>query len=733
MKKAIALILAVLMLLSFAACEKQPQTDAPEVLPVKEETVEYGSIVGENLLKNGDFSEGETGWATYHNGGSSAVSYAGNRAAVNISVPGPVDYGCQLYYDGFRLLKGGQYIFSFEASADAEKTIQARIQLNGGDYRAYVVENIVLTTEPQVYSLPFEMTGDSDFNPRLAFNMGTFDTDNCEYPVNITFRNISVILQNQVIEETEEGQAINLNQVGYLPADTKTVYFRGENMDEEFRVVDASGKVAFTGKITNRVVNLDAEEYTYSGDFTKLKTPGIYFVETNNYGKSFAFSIGEEVFGDALDAAFKMFYLQRCGCALDPSLAGDFAHTACHTAESRLILTDEYTDASGGWHDAGDYGRYVVPGAKSVADMLLSYRLDPEAFGDDMGIPESGNGISDILDEAKFELDWLFKMQKADGSVFHKATTLKFPAFIMPEEDTASLFVTQISSTATADFAAVMAMAAVDFADIDAAYADRCLAAARRAFDYNLANGNNSFRNSGGCETGEYPDTDDTDEMYWAACALYAATGEPQYHDYLKSGLRGDNAEDFGWQKVGGYGNLIYLFMEKSLQNSEAYKAIKQTVINGANSIVGMAKTDGYNIAMKEYVWGSNMVVLNNAMLLIAANEVAPDKDYIKYAETHFDYIFGANPMSVCYLTGFGTAPSLHPHHRPSIVKGKAMPGMVIGGPDERLEDPFAQVALEGEAPAKCYLDNEQSYSTNEVTIYWNSPLLYVMAGLDKC
>ena len=138
--------------------------------------------------------------------------------------------------------------------------------------------------------------------------------------------------------------------------------------------------------------------------------------------------------------------MQRCGMELTADIAGDFAHPACHTDIATVYGTDEQIDVTGGWHDAGDYGRYVVPGAKTVADLFLSYEESEAANGDDFGIPESGNGVPDLLDEARYELEFFFKMQADNGGVYHKVTCAVFPETVMPQDETDPLIICPIST-----------------------------------------------------------------------------------------------------------------------------------------------------------------------------------------------------------------------------------------------------------------------------------------------
>ena len=130
-----------------------------------------------------------------------------------------------------------------------------------------------------------------------------------------------------------------------------------------------------------------------------------------------------------------------------------------------------------------------------------------------------------------------------------------------------------------------------------------------------------------------------------------------------------------------------------------------------------------------DYTWGSNMYIANNAMALLLASSLEYNKDYELAAKRQLDYILGTNPCSYCFLTGYGTNSPQNPHHRPSVAQKKAMKGMLVGGADSYLEDEWAQKALKNVPKAKCYIDVSDSYSCNEITIYWNSPLVFVLAA----
>lgn len=427
-----------------------------------------------------------------------------------------------------------------------------------------------------------------------------------------------------------------------------------------------------------------------------------------------------------------MFYLQRCGSLLPEDLAGAFSHPACHTAAARVYGTDRFMDVCGGWHDAGDYGRYVVPAAKAVADLLLAYSAAPSAFSVSLNIPESGSGVPDILSEVRYELEWMKKMQREDGAVYHKVTCRGFPGFVMPQFETDELILSPVSTAAAGDFAAVMAMAYRVYAGFDRAFADDCLASARRAWHYLSVTGPVPFQNPAGVTTGEYgsENESDSDERFWAACALYAAEGGSQYHDYIKRNVHPACAGGLGWADVGAYGSAVYLGMSDDMADAAVKSVIERALLDKAEKLMQASLNSEFGISVDDFIWGSNMVVLNNAMLLLMAGDINKNNAYTECARRHLDYIFGNNPMSVCYVTGCSEKSARRPHHRPSVATGHAMPGMLVGGPDQYLHDPYAKEHIHSASPICCYLDHEESYSTNEVAVYWNSPLVYVMARL---
>jgi endoglucanase len=162
-------------------------------------------------------------------------------------------------------------------------------------------------------------------------------------------------------------------------------------------VVNAdTNQVVYTGDLYGQTNNSLTNETNWRGDFSSVTAPGNYYIKCGNLDDSYKFKIGDDIYNNLLDDTVKMLYLQRCGTQVQDA---DFGHPACHNTMATVYQTNEKIDVSGGWHDAGDYGRYVVAAAKSIADLLYAYQANPDLYGDNLGIPESGNGTPDILDE----------------------------------------------------------------------------------------------------------------------------------------------------------------------------------------------------------------------------------------------------------------------------------------------------------------------------------------------
>lgn len=756
-KRLTALILTATMCVGMVACadkdipvkETETETFSTEQEPetaTESQTVSADIDMTGNLLDNGDFHSELSHWGTYiAKGGMADLVAPAGVGKVNIHKAGNVDYSVQVYYDGFELTQGVKYELSFNMYSTIDRVVEARIQINGGDYHAYTDNYAYITTNDARYVYEFEMQEGSDPAPRLCFNLGQ-SADEGEYPEHtiyisdVCLRTVdeSGAVHTEVVDRSVD---INLNQVGYLPTAIKTAVVRNVAPNSKYKIVDDKDNVVYEGTLSNEINSVSAGEKVCTADFTDMNDCGVFKMVLEDGRESYSFKVSVDVYDDLLIDSFRFLTTQRCGMEITEDIAGGFAHGACHTGDAIVYGTGEKKHVTGGWHDAGDYGRYVVPGAVTVADLFLAYEDNKPVWdskkGDDLGIPESGNRIPDILDEAKYELDWMLQMQdETSGGVWHKISCYDFPGFVMPTEENEQLVLAPISNAATADFAAVMAKASTLYAAYDKVFANKCLAAAQYAWEYLEATPvGDGYRNPDEILTGEYPDMRDPDERYWAAIELYKVTKDKKYADYIASILDKYVMHGYGWAQVYSYGNRAYLSMDDSLKNKQYEDAIKNSIIAQADEYLGYTIDDGYMCAVGEkYSWGSNMAVANNARIMLDAYDITKDDRYYRAAYNQLSYLLGQNPMSMSYLTGYGSVYPEHVHHRPSMATGYLLPGMVAGGPNDSLEDPFAKATLAGKPSAKCYADSDQSFSTNEVTIYWNSPFIYLLSyEMENC
>ncbi len=524
---------------------------------------------------------------------------------------------------------------------------------------------------------------------------------------------------------------IRLNQVGYEPKAGKRAVVCGATETSYMVRNRSTGEVVLEGTLEGPFENVSAGEQNYVADMSSVTIPGEYVICVGEAEANF--TVGEHIYEKLYYQSLRFFYLQRCGCRLPEELAGDYAHEVCHDTPARVFGSDVTMDVKGGWHDAGDYGRYVVPAAVTVATLLLAYDKNRKAMGIRLDIPESGGAMPDLLNEVKYELDWMLRMQDpATGKVYHKVTCASFPDFVMPEFETEELILSPPSVTAGATFAACMAMCAPYYENYNEGFSKTMLQAAQKAYaaikEMQLPGG---FLNPEGIVTGEYGDANDRDERYWAAAALYKATGRREYRDDFEALAEEQLMHGYGWADVGTFGNLAFLSCEHP-KNEELAGRIRASIIELADHYLANVQADSYAVGVDTYHWGSNYYCAQVGNHLYDAYELTGEEKYRAAAEEQLHYLLGKNPNGYCYVSGFGTVRPEHPHHRPSGAAGRAMPGMLAGGPCEWLADPDAAAHCTGNPPAKCYIDLLGSYSTNEVTIYWNAAMLYLMAEITE-
>lgn len=532
---------------------------------------------------------------------------------------------------------------------------------------------------------------------------------------------------------------IRLNQIGYYPSSTKQ--FIVADLDaRKFELLDKNDKSVFSGEIKSRGTWKASGENINSGDFSAFNTPGDYRLLLDGKIASHPFKIKNKLYNEALKAAIKSYFFQRASMPVEAEFGGIYARESGHPDDKCLYhpstgKTKGTLTSPGGWYDAGDYGKYIVNASLSTGQMLLFLEQYPNAVPDaSLNIPESGNGINDLWDELKYELDWIMTMQDEDGGVFFKLTALGFSGFIMPDAYDLDRYIIGKGTASTLDFAAVLAQASRLYKEIDPEWSKISLGAAKKAWKWAVQNNTIAYKNPGDVSTGEYGDDEFSDDFFWAASELYLATKEEEYKAALKT-----YKQEYKHQLADSWKNFVRnVGFHSLLENKDqlppelsAYLIKGHTKI--ANDILEKITNHPYHIALDNFVWGSNSDILNQAYILCVAHKLTGEEKYLAGAEQITDYIFGKNATGYSFFTGFGSKRVMFPHHRPSGADGidDPVPGFVIGGPNIDRQD-SGDVDYTSDFPAKAHMDVEPSFASNEVCINWNAPAVYVLGYLEQ-
>lgn len=674
----------------------------------------------------------ETNWSLGTVDGNASLSSTYLSQTVNINHPGTVQDGVQLFHDGVPLVRGAAYQLSFDIHSTLNRPIQFFVANNDTGVQL-LNQTITVTEESTHYEVSLSTGSQVSWNGRIGFNLGAASAETYMDAHSITVENLSFTETGTRHSEPN----IKINQTGYLPNSQKKIVFPYDQGDY-FQVINVdTQEVVYTAPIVGKNSNESTKETTFYGDFSEVTAPGKYRIQAQIAGTSHDFTIQEDLYHNVLDSAVRMLTLQRCGTELTADWAGALAHRQCHHQDATVYGTDQTLDVSGGWHDAGDYGRYTATGVKTVTDLMLAYRFNPSLFTDDIGIPESGNEVPDLLDEARYELEWLMKMQNDWGGVYDKVVTAQLPGSIKADEDQGILYVMPELTTVTGGFVGAMALAYTTYKDIDPQFAETCLKAAEKSWEYLQGATLTPYENPEDFSAGIYKDEQDIDERYFASASLYAATQNPKYLDNAKAifTASADLLHGLEWKNTGTYGTYLLLKSETlKTQDSAFYSQLLAQLISEAESVLNATANDSYFVSLyTSYVWGSNSLIANNGILLAMADDLRPNTNYVNASADHLHYLMGRNSLNTSFITGTGIHSPVHLHHRPSISGNTILSGALVGGPNASLEDAAVQSLFNAETPvAKCYVDSYDSYSTNEVAIYWNSPLIALLSVVEK-
>ncbi|GAA3287750.1 cellulase [Dactylosporangium vinaceum] len=546
---------------------------------------------------------------------------------------------------------------------------------------------------------------------------------------------------------------VRVNQVGYLPDGPKRATVVSDSARPlAWQLKDNAGKVVAAGESEPRGLDASSGQSTHVVDFSAYRGSGHTYTLEVDGRSSLPFDLDPKAYRQLSVDALSFFYPQRSGVAIDGAIAPGYARKAGHTADtpnggdSKVPCVPgtgcNYTlDVTGGWYDAGDQGKYVVNGGISVAQLMSLYERSPKASqARALRLPEHGGKTPDVLAEARWELDFLTKMQVPAGEplagmAHHKVHDAGWTALPTdPAADTQQRQLHAPSTAATLNLAAAAAQGARVFEPYDKAYAAKLLTAARTAYAAALAHPTMYAPDSDSTGGGAYGDTDVGDEFYWAAAELFITTGEKQYGTAVTSSPlhRADVfAAPFDWRATAALGRLDLATVDNRLGDRER---VRQSVVDGADRYLKTMAGQSYGQPYAPsggYDWGSNSQILNNLAVVATAFDLTGKAKYRDGVLSGMDYILGRNGLNQSYVTGYGEKASKNQHSRwyahqldPKLPNPPR--GTLAGGPNSQLQDEVAGNALRGCKPQLCYMDDIMSWSTNELTINWNASLAWV-------
>ncbi|UQU68179.1 glycoside hydrolase family 9 protein [Couchioplanes caeruleus] len=648
------------------------------------------------------------------------------------------------------LVEGENYRFSFRASGTPEGHVaRAVVGLAVDPYTTYFESSPALTAAGDTYSFTFAAPATTN-QAQVAFQVGgsadpwTFCVDDVSL--------LGGVPPEVYVPDT--GPRVRVNQVGYLPGGPKRATLVTDATTAlPWQLKNAAGAVVARGTSTPRGVDASSGQNVHTIDFSGYRKAGTGFTLVADGETSRPFDLGGKAYEQLRADSLKFYYTQRSGIEIREDLRPGYARPAGHVdvppnqgdgnVPCQAGVCDYRLDVTGGWYDAGDHGKYVVNGGISTWEILSEYErsLRTRSATPQLAIPESGNRVPDILDEARWELEFLLKMQVPAGQplagmVHHKIHDQNWTGLpLLPHQDPQPRELHPVSTAATLNLAATAAQAARLYHRYDPAFAAKALAAAKTAYAAAVANPARYAPASDGTGGGAYNDDKVDDDFYWAAAELYLTTGAKQYADAVLASpvhtadIFGSGA--FDWGNTAAAGRLDLAVVPNKLPGLAQVRA---SVVAGADKYLAIQRAHAYGVpyapANNMWDWGSNSAILNNMVVLASAYDLTGRTAYRDGVLEGMDYVLGRNALNQSYVTGYGEVSSHNQHSRWYAHElDPALPnppkGSLAGGANSSIQDPYAQSKLTGCIGQFCYIDDIQSWSTNEIAINWNSALAW--------
>jgi endoglucanase len=760
-----------LVFVGAAACTPRGGAVAPEGVG-QSLALQAPAVSGGNLLKASSFDDGvSVPWTTSFTAPASGEAEVKQGAlCITVQHAGTNNWDAQLRHREMVIQRGHAYTVQFRAWASERTLARPKVGMSGAPYAEYWNATIELTPEPKLYRGGFTMSQADDATAELALHLGG-SMARAQVPFQVCIDDIR--LDDPEFTPPPAGAlaapppGVLVNQLGYLPKAAKGATVKSTSTEPlAWQLLNAAGEVVAEGQTTRFGKDAASGDDVHLLDFSAFRGSGEGFRLRVGAEHSYPFDIGSGVYARLKVDALSFFYQNRSGIEVradlvqHPSLSRPAGHLSDKSVKcGKLAGCDYALDVSGGWYDAGDHGKYVVNAGISAWTLLNLYErgraLGRDAFGDGtLPIPERANKVPDLLDEARFGLDFMLKMQVPEGKplagmAHHKMHDVGWTALgTAPHEDKQDRVLFKPSTAATLNLAATAAQAARIWKTLDPAYSAKCERAAEAAWRAAKANPKlfASGEDDGG---GAYADDQVDDELFWAAAELAITTGKAEYKQHVQGSafarrLRtsaGGHTSSFNWADTDALGAIslaVATGADAALQAAQ-----RKHIVAAADQYLRVLSGQGYRTALEptsagRYVWGSNSFAINNLIVIALAYDFTKQQKYLDGVATGMDYLLGRNPLGQSYVTGYGEKPLANPHHRfwahqASAKYPKPPAGVLSGGPNSNIDDPYSKAAgLKGCAPQRCFVDHIEAYSVNEITINWNAPLAWVSAWLDE-
>jgi endoglucanase len=511
---------------------------------------------------------------------------------------------------------------------------------------------------------------------------------------------------------------LRMNQLGFLPEDEKSAVIISKKPlnDSNYYILSKSGKILFQDQFETSQLKFEGFNYCYLLNFSSFKDEGNFRLRLKG-PKDTYFTIRNNIFNSVVDSLILFFQVQRCG-PTDPLL-----HEPCHLSDATSVpgYSESIVDATGGWHDAGDYIKFLSTAAYTTYMLLFSYEFDPEKFGFD----NNDNSVPDILEEAKIGLDWLLRCRLKDDLLITQIQDLRDHSvgWRLPEDDSLRFDrpgYTGIGKNIIGIYSAALAIGSRiwqnKFYDYD--FADKCFAAAEGVYS--------SYENVpdlDSIQSGVYQDDKFHGKLALGATELYKTTGKQEYIEAAL--IFADSAGSDYWWSWGDINSLAHYNLAMMGYNYSHY------ILNNLIFFQSQMNNSLFGMAM-DYSWGTTNSLLGASLQAILYERITGEETFTKLATTQRDYVLGRNPWGYSFIYNIGNQYSRNLHSQVAYFRRGYLPGALSAGPaPAELLNKYNIKRTPGKydmfnTSTGRYYDDRNDYITNEPTITSNATALFV-------